>query len=215
MTGRDRQVPTLREPPADPSALAGFPRSRLPAGTRLWRVVRPGNGPWWFSSSMAGRFDLAVPGGTCYLATDALTAVLELVGPELAGGAVATGTLDKRRLRELEAPGDRSLADPTARRASAWVTAEIHDLVPYGLPQRWAAALAAAGAEGVRYFVRHDPSRAAYGVALFGEAGERRGWPRGRERPIGAALRRRLAEECAIAVLDRPVAAALTVEDAD
>ena len=96
-----RQGVSLKPPPDDARRLEGFPRSTLDPRTTLLRVVREGNGPWWFSCSMAGRFDLSEPRGTCYLATDELTAVLEVFGPHRAGGVITTEALDRRRLHEL------------------------------------------------------------------------------------------------------------------
>lgn len=64
---RDRESTSLRWPPEDPSALDGFPVRSVSQATELFRVVRRGNGPWWFGSSTKGRFDLPEPDGTCYL----------------------------------------------------------------------------------------------------------------------------------------------------
>lgn len=206
-----RESISLPWPPADPRALAGFPRRRLDAGTALWRVGRKGRGPWWFGSSLAGRFDLPAPRGTCYLALDPLAAVLEVIGPGRTGGAVSEAFLEERRIRELPLPRTASLADLAARAAARFgVTLEVGTAVPYDRPQAWAARLDQAGAGGVVYLVRHDPS-GAEGVALFGGAGERRGWRRGRERRIAGALVRRLERECGIAVLPIPRLAQLRV----
>ena len=51
------------------------------------------------------------------------------------------------------------------------VTAEIFSTADYPLTQRWAAALRAAGYEGVRYWARHDLEHARRCVALFGAGG--------------------------------------------
>ena len=80
-------------------------------------------------------------------------------------------------------------------------------MTPYAVPQRWAAAFAAAGHEGVRYRVRHDPA-GGRALALFGAAGERR-WPRGRQQDVGARLLARLAEEAGIRIAPVPAAADL------
>lgn len=203
MTG-NRQAVSLALPPRDENRLRTFPRTELVPGCELWRVVRNGLRPWWFSGSGHGRFDLREPEGTCYLATDELSALLEAVGPDRLGGAISTGFLADRRLRHLRAPRGHSLADLTSRRASGFgLTLEIHTVVPYDLPRAWAASLRKAGAEGLRYLVRHDPA-AGHGVALFGRQGERTSWPRGREQRIGPSLVGRLEEECGIAVIDVP-----------
>ena len=60
----------------------------------------------------------------------------------------------------LGLPRQCSAADTTVRAARGFgVTAELASITPYDLPQQWAAAFAAAGHEGVRYRVRHDPGR--------------------------------------------------------
>ena len=82
-------------------------------------------------------------------------------------------------------------------------------MTPYDLPQRWAAAFAAAGYEGVRYRVRHDPggSRA---LALFGVAGERKRRPRGRrQRRRRRRCSSRLADDTGLRVAVIPHSADL------
>jgi hypothetical protein len=98
--------------------------------------------------------------------------------------------------------------DTTVRAARGFgVTGELASMVPYDLPQRWAAAFAAAGYQGVRYRIRHDPggSRA---LALFGAAGERR-WPQGRSQQVAGSLLARLASEAGVRVAPIPAASDL------
>lgn len=85
---RDRQAPSLGWPPADPSDLRDFPFRKLTPDTSLFRAVSQGLGPWWFGSSMLGRFDLPEPEGSCYLASDEISALLEVAGRERLGGVV-------------------------------------------------------------------------------------------------------------------------------
>jgi hypothetical protein len=201
---RRAQLPSLDRPPADPRRLLDFPRVDVGPDEDLWRVTRRSRNPWWFGSSMTGRFDLPKPDGTCYLATDVLSALLEVVGPDRLGGAVSADFFASRALHRLQLPAERSLADLTTRRAAGFgVTLEVHSMVPYDLPQAWASALWQAGAEGLRYWVRHDPA-AGGGVALFGSGGEQKAWRRGRELPIGGQLTRQLERECGIAVVEIP-----------
>ena len=195
-----RQTPSIGPPPA-PDDLAGFPVWHVHAGTVLCRVTTSGLGPWWFSSNAQGRFDLVPPRGTCYLADDEVGALLEVLGPVHVVSPAWAGRLS---MWHLGLPRQCSAADTTVRGARGFgVTSELASVTPYALPQRWAAAFAAAGHQGVRYRIRHDPggSRA---LALFGAAGERR-WPRGRRQQVGATLLDRLAAETGISVAPRPV----------
>lgn len=193
--------------PPPPGRLGSFPVWHVHAGTTLHRVTRRGRGPWWFSSDGSGRFDLAPPRGTCYLADDALVALLESFGPLLPGG-VDVDDLEGRVVWAVALPVQCDAADATARAARAHgVTAELAAVTPYGVAQRWAAALAAAGFGGLRYRARHDPA-GGRALALFGAAGERRRWRRGRSAPA-RSLSDRLAAECGIVVAARPALAEL------
>ena len=200
-----RQTLALGLPPA-PDDLVGFPVWHVHGGTTLFRVTTSGYGPWWFSSDGAGRFDLVPPRGTCYLADDELGAVLEVLGPV----AVVSAAWAKRfSIWQLGLPDQCSAADTTVRAARGFgVTAELATMTPYDLPQLWAAAFAAAGYQGVRYRVRHDPggSRA---LALFGAAGERKRWRRGRCRDVDDDLLDRLADATGLRVAAVPDAADL------
>lgn len=202
---KERSVtPSLAAPPDDASQLAHFPAQTLEPERSLFRVTRQGQGPWWFGNSMAGRFDLREPHGTCYLAADPLAALLEVIGPDRQGGAVLESFLAERRLRRLHVPHPHRLSDLTSRRGTAFgITAEISTIVPYTLPQAWAAALHAAGFEGLVSWLRHDPSRQP-GYALFGPRGERQDWKRGRARRIGPALLKQLQDECGVEVMAIP-----------
>ncbi len=203
MTQR-RQAVSLGRPPEDPSELEDFPRQALEPDRRLWRVVRKGRGPWWFSSSGGGRFDLPKPQGTCYLAADELSALLEAIGPERIGGAISTRFFAQRGIRGLRVPRTTRLADLTSRRCAGFgITLEVHAVVPYHRTRAWALGLRRAGAGGLLYFVRHDPA-GGQGIALFGKAGERKRWRRGRELPITPALIARLQDECGIEAIEVP-----------
>jgi len=206
---RRRERVGLRPPPANAAALRDFPRKRLATTTDLFRVARRGRSPWWFGSSGAGRFDLPPPDGTCYLAADEIGALLEIVGADRTGGAVSPSFLAERRLRRLRVPAERQLGDLTSRRASGFgITAEIGTLVPYDLPQAWAARLHAAGCHGLAYWLRHDPARTE-GIALFGPEGVDEGWPEGEEVEILPQLLDRLRDECGLEVVEVPRAAEL------
>jgi RES domain len=201
---RDRRSPSLAWPPDDPSWLKGFPARRLSPEITLLRIVRAEAGPWWFGSTLAGRFDLAEPDGTCYLAADAIAALLELLVMDREIFPVPAEFFDERRICELQVSSEMTLSDLTSRRASGYgITAEVGSITPYDRPQAWAARLHQAGFEGLVYWLRHDPSRSE-GFALFGAHGERKHWKRGRERRISKDLIDRLQEECGIEVLSIP-----------
>ncbi|HYN23176.1 MAG TPA: RES family NAD+ phosphorylase [Thermoanaerobaculia bacterium] len=198
---RPRQNPSLRLPPDD---LSGFPTRPLSPETPLFRIVREKRNPWWFGSSMQGRFDLPEPYGTCYLAGDPLAALLELIGPDLEGGVFSAVFFQERRLRDLRVSKEIQLSDLTSRKASGFgVTAEMGSIVPYEIPQAWAARLHAENSGGVLYWLRHDPSRAE-GYALFGPHGEPKRWRKGKQHPISSKLIQELEHECSIEVLSVP-----------
>ena len=155
----------LRAPRAN---LSGFPSYDLLRREALYRIHRADRGPWWFSSDGSGRFDLAAGRGTCYLAATPVGAFIEVfrvdtVIPEL--------EVEARVLSTVVAPKRSRLADCTASAARRFgITGAIHTQPDYALPQAWAEALAAAGFDGIRYRLSHDPSQRELGVALFGAA---------------------------------------------
>jgi len=201
-----RQQPTLRVPRVDED-LRRFPAYGTDTRRTYWRVVREGHGPWWFGSTLNGRFDLPLPNGTCYLASDDLGAILETLGPELLpGGLAPESLLHGRFLRALRLPHNHRVANCLAQQAAKWVTAEISTLTPYEVPQAWAKAFHRIGFQGVRYAPRHSTSRRTHLVAIFGPAGERNEWPGGRTLPLGAPQLRRLRERCGITVFTTPFA---------
>ena len=201
---------SLKCPPPSSSTLGGFPRRSIGPKTQLYRVNRRPHGPWWFSSS-GGRFDLASPRGTCYLALEPIGAFLEAVGPERANGAVATTLISKLMLWSLHIPSERQTADFTAARATRFgITLEISTIVPYDCPQAWARELDSARFEGITYFLRHDPS-GVRGLGLFGDAGEA-DWAKEQKSPIGQRLIERLDEDYGIEVLPIPSSSELRIE---
>ena len=102
------EAPGLAPPPAEPGALAGFPASAAGPERALYRRRARGVGGPGGSRAESlrgpGRFDLPPPHGTCYLAGDPLSALLEVVGPDLVRGAVWTPFLAERRVCELRPP---------------------------------------------------------------------------------------------------------------
>ncbi len=144
----------------------------------MFRMHRRERGPWWFSTDGKGRFDLRGPRGTCYLAREPTGALLETHE----GLTVVTDeALDARLLFEVQIGRRLRLANCCAPGAREFgVNAEIHDTSDYAKTQRWASAFENARFDGVRYFVRGDPSRTLVGYAVFGEMADAPGrWPTG------------------------------------
>lgn len=193
MTGRKSLG--LGEPPTD---VTTFPVKAL---TGDWfRAHSASNGPWWFSHDGSGRFDLSPPHGTCYLASHVGAAVHERLGETLVKAGMISGTeADQMKVSAL--PLTEAVADATVQRATRFgVTREIGTVVPYDLPQRWAARLHAAGHDGLRYWPRFSTSPAFRAVALFGPAGA------DATRPPDPAplLGRAAARKAGITVIDLP-----------
>jgi hypothetical protein len=135
----------------------------------VFRSHRHGRGPWWFSSSGEGRFDLADPNGTCYVAEAELHTLLEAWAGMLVIPDYLVADRDTARLGLALGV---TVADLTSNRAVQYgVTAEIFTTVDYSLTQLWASALHAAGYAGIRYWARHDLAHDAACLALFGSAG--------------------------------------------
>jgi len=168
VSGR-RVVLHLKGPPPPTLLKAEFPRREYPSGTELFRSHSHGRGPWWFSSSGDGRFDLAAPKGTCYVAEAEVTTLLEA----WAGMQVVPGYLvEERDTSRLRLPSDVTVADLTSNRAIQFgVTAEIFTTTDYPQTQLWASAFHKAGFGGIRYWARHDLAHTAACVALFGPGG--------------------------------------------
>ncbi len=153
---RDRAA---QQPP--PTSLAGFPTLVRPR-RRLWRAGRSVHAnPWWFDGSGAGRFDPIGTGqASCYLGTDRLAGLLEVLGPEMSGGAVHVDDLTARSVYPLDpAQLPTPIANLAHRRAAGYgVTNELSTMTPYRCPQQWATALLEAGFRGLRYRTRFDPA---------------------------------------------------------
>ncbi len=131
---------------------------------------RAEHGPWWFSSDGSGRFDLAPPGGSCYLAETPLGALIEHFDGI---SVIPRDDLEQRRVSTLRPTRPLRLADctsPSARRFGADLALSAGS--NYTRTQRFAAWFQDGGLQGVRYFLRNDPTATLIGIALFGTAGE-------------------------------------------
>lgn len=172
MTGRNH---VALGPPS--RSLEGFPASELTPARSLHRGHRTANGPWWFSSSGGGRFDLTPPRGTCYLAYDQLTAIRETVGAPLAAtGVISAEFAAARQLSALTVPHDHHLADTSSEKAASYgLTRELVAMTPYAVPQEWASTFDATF-DGLQYQTRFTTGPTPNAVALFSDAGESP-WP--------------------------------------
>lgn len=168
----------LQEPPAAAGATISLPSQPLAGRTlyRVWRHSGPdGNTrdePWWFSSAKhdepGGRFDLAEQaGGTCYLATSPVAAVLEALQDELTH--VSTTVLRWRRRADVFTPDQApDSADVTDQKcAGIGITAALWAGDDRALTRRWAAAFRRDGWWAIHAGVQHDPSGQLRAVALF------------------------------------------------
>lgn len=171
-----RQRLALGKPPAN---LSTFPRSRLLHRDLLYRAHTAGRSPWWFSSDLSGRFDLIQPNGTCYLATDVISALRERFGHDLVRqGVVTFKTAAKTQVPTLQVPSTRYLAKTCAPAAANFgMTREIGTCPSYNIPQAWAKAFFDGGKHsGIRYQSRFSTGAASNAVALFDVAGQQ-DWP--------------------------------------
>jgi hypothetical protein len=165
--------------PPPPGALVDFPSFELNPTQTLFRVHSRGRSPLWYCSCMDCRFDLDTPRGTCYASEESIGAFIEVFGRLRGDGAIPAPIswkeVDARCLSYLRVFA--VLADCTsAGAARLGVTAEIHaggvgDTVEYAVHHKWAAAFQAAGFDGIRFRLRHDPSTQLVGIALFGSHG--------------------------------------------
>lgn len=177
----------------------GFPEIRL-SGAHLFRIHRAGRSPWWFSSDGSGRFDLTDGRGTCYLAEEPLGCFVEVFRAWI---LIPEAEIAARRIARLDLPPVRLADCCSARCRKLGLTGEIHSTPDYARTQAWAAALAAAGFDGLRYLLRHDPSQRFRGVALFGPAGAPP-WPFAPGDPIGPAMVEEVGRRFGLRVMPAP-----------
>ena len=115
-------------------------------------------------------------------------AFLETLGRQ--GRLIDPAEVARRVLSTLHAPRPMVLANTGHARARAFgITAGISAIEEPDrrTARRWAEAFHAAGFDGIRYRVSHDPSQRAIGIALFGPAGQA-DWPAAPPEPIGGSL---------------------------
>lgn len=150
----------------DPSRL---PRKTLRAGTRLYRIHRARNRPWFFSSGV-GRFDpTGIDGrGACYWGEDPLGAWIEAFRTRM---LLPESEIRERRLSIATLTEEAVACDLTVRRAlKVGVTSALTAGADYRESQALADTLHDKRA-AVRWRVRHDLRQSLIGVAWFGEIG--------------------------------------------
>lgn len=188
--------------------LRDFPRKKVPAGRRWYRQHGTA-GPWFFDSSDAGRFNLAPPRGTLYLASTPECAARERIGFDLVAlGWVPAGLIENRTMSALELPSEHAVAYLTASDALAWgvVSNELATTDDYTLAQTWARAFDAAGFDGLWSRLRFTGGQGR-GLALFGDEGPRP-WA---SDPDARPLREVVEIEMKLDVVDPPSSKALTI----
>lgn len=203
-----RQQVAQRAPDPDRDYRA-FPATRFAAGRVLYRQHHGERGAWWFCGDGSGRFDLAAPDGTCYLALSRPAALRELVGPDLgAAGVIPSSVLAGRVISRLPLPEPVRAANVSSNRASNrfGVTAELATMTPYAIPRQWAAVLHGAGFGGIAVTLRFSAGRSA-GLAWFGPAGENTAWPADPE-PLDCVT---LARRMRLRVVEPPDTDQLTI----
>lgn len=197
---RDAAPSALAPPVAALDALR-----RLPTADRvsspLHRLTEHSR-PWWFASTgvgaparLGGRFDLAAPEGTCYLAEQLDGALCEklLRTPKRVVPAERLSSLFHASVEVGAAP---RTADLTSRLGTGvGLNAEIHVGLDYATTRAWARMLHRAGWTALSYLLRGDVALRARALALFGRAGLHRRAPAGMRttvRPLDVAEAGRL-----------------------
>ena len=180
MVALSRATVAQRQPDASLD-WARFPKSTLKPGRLLYRAARRKRSPWWFCTCGDCRFDLPGDRGTCYTGTDAVSGLLETLGPELAESVPITPDLfRKRTVHALRLAEPLPLANLVSRRAVSFrITNELSSMTPYQTPQAFARVFDevrnASGRvlRGIQFRTRFDTGAQARGVALFDAAGMR------------------------------------------
>lgn len=168
MSPASRAVDPLAKPPPPAQLKAAFPSRDYAPGSEVFRSHGHGQEPRWFGCSGAGRFDLAAPDGTCYVAESEVVTLLETWGGLQVVPNYKAAERDSSCLRLDKGA---TVADLTSNLAIQYgVTSEIFSTTDYGLTQLWASALRQAGFGGIRYWARHDLAHTAACLALFGPA---------------------------------------------
>lgn len=204
-----RNVVAQGSPPPG-TGLASFPSVVLAGGERKYRAHSVDYGPWFFSNSGFGRFDLAGKRGTCYLADTVETAMRESLGTILhTAGVVTAIRADSLKVslvgisRKIKAA---NINDPAAARHH--VTRELATMGGYEIPQAWSAAVDGAGFGAIRYATRFTTDPGPNAWAIFGAAGPDAA---GIVYPDEAIRGRQACADSGIIVVGTPPARSLTI----
>ncbi|MFP3396220.1 RES family NAD+ phosphorylase [Brevibacterium sp. H602] len=168
----DRETVAQRQPDPDRD-LSTFPSRPVDAGTRWRRGHWQKYEPWYFASDGKGRFNLAAPFGTCYLASSDDVAAREAIGPDIArSGVVASTFLEGRVVSSLTLAESIQAAHVSSDEAFPFgVTSELCSMAKFQVPRQWAHSLHEFGFEGIWYHPRFSPGADARAIAVFGPAG--------------------------------------------
>lgn len=193
---------TSRSGPAQRPPRAGMDLSGFPAAVLhpdVWKYRAHTNthggaaGVWHFSTGPSGRFNLAEPYGTCYVADSPQAALTELLGPELQDmHGIGRALADTLIVTPVAVAADTTAADLDDARAGRYgVLNELSASAypAYDIPQAWAAAIHAAGFGGIRYVSRMVAGHDDAAWAIFGSAGPAPTLPHGVARPAERVLR--------------------------
>jgi RES domain len=172
MTPEPHHTLKLRSP--DTATLAkGFPTKKIAVGSRYYRSFTKGKGPWYFNPTNAFRFNIPTPDGTCYLATDILTAILERLGEHLADGPIPREDVDKMQVAELELQATVIAALTGHKKAALYgCHREICTTDDYSLTQEWARAFRRLPVDAISYESRLTSESTMNALALFGPEGD-------------------------------------------
>jgi hypothetical protein len=193
----ERSIPD----PPEAGELKSFPFLDLSKGQEVWRVHKSHQKPWHFDNG--GRFGLAPPDGTCYVAKSDITAICETV---IRGRvAISEDDLSGRIIRRMVLPKPFRLADCCRSEAIGFrVTRRLLTEFPYEQCPRWARAFRRDGFLGISYWPTYDPGDGRRTYALFGAASTResRDWRIGRGAQLtGAKWRAKITDELRVLIL--------------
>ena len=140
----------------------------------MYKASLVGADPWWFATDGEGPFDLSNGLGTCYVSLDLDQTIGEVVGPA-SGRFRAVNEAQARRLRvvplRVRRPFRLASVDHAKARPFGLGGGTYADEGSFDETKEWAAALQAAGFDGVLFSPRFIDTAKVSMAALFGAAG--------------------------------------------